>query len=242
MQRRLHSYFWIAKMFLVGGCSYNIYQQGATTDPLEAQAPSCGYLNGANAFFQSVWSCIHPERCSTQLMFVQMLYFHGSLRLNTHRPALNTVFTVPDIYTSTQTHFTACTQTAKNQFRWGTFTAGARWDFKCLWCGKTRRMRKRASNDMSQRESSRNGFCKALAVGINAGFRVKGVFRGKRTNTWWRFTEELFRRVSNAPLNSTSALQPRLTQPHPQHCRLKPEVSFRNPRVTAIDFWVEIVL
>lgn len=90
--------------------------------------------------------------------------------------------------------------------------------------------------------SSRNGFCKALAVGINAGCRVKGVFRGKRTNTWWRFTEELFRSASNAPLNSTSALQPRLTQLlHPQHWCLQPEdVSCRNLSVTAIDFWVKM--
>lgn len=64
----------------------------------------------------------------------------------------------------------------------------------------------RASEYVPAWDRSRNGFCKALAVGINAGCRVKGVFRGKRTNTWWRFTEELFR------LNSTSALQPHLTQ------------------------------
>ncbi len=140
-----------------------------------------------------------------------MLY----LRL-THRDPLLTHCSPSraDIYTFTQTHFTACNKQTvyKNkQFRWWICTAGARWAFKCPWCGKDE-ANERGSEYVPAWDRSRNGFCKALAVGINAGCRVKGVFRGKRTNTWWRFTEELFRRASKAPLNSTSALQPHLTK------------------------------
>lgn len=156
-------------------------------------------------------------------MFVQMLYLPCSLRLtHTHRDPFWTHCFL--IHSNTfYSMYTNRMFTEKKQFRLRICTAGSRWAFKCPWCGKTRRMRE-GSEYVPAWDRSRNGFCKALAVGINAGCRVKGVFRGKRTNTWWRFTEELFRRASKAPLNSTSALQPHLTRLlHPEYWCLEPE-------------------